>query len=87
MGLIEHLGTVKGVHVLPAAFHQEDVLSSLTERQRELLMAAKRWGYYEYPRRLSAGELAERVGLSKATLVEHLRKAEVRMMETILAGI
>ena len=31
-------------------------------------------------------ELAKRVGVSKATLVEHLRKAEGRLVATLLAG-
>ena len=86
MGLIDQIGEVKEVHVQPATFHQEDMLAALTERQREIVVEAKRHGYYEYPRRVDAGELAEKVGLSKATVVEHLRKAEGRLMVTLLAG-
>jgi len=33
-----------------------------------------------------AEELAKRVGVSKATLVEHLRKAEGRLVGALLAG-
>jgi len=86
MKAVESIGTVREVHVQAASFHREDVLASLTERQREIVMAAKRNGYYEYPRRIDAGQLAEKVGVSKATVVEHLRKAEGRLMETLLAG-
>jgi len=86
MQVVERIGTVKEVHVQAASFHREDMMASLTERQREIVVAAKRHGYYEYPRRIDAGELAEKVGVSKATVVEHLRKAEVRLMETLLAG-
>lgn len=86
MGLIDKIGTVKEMHVQPASFHRDDMLASLTERQREVVIAAKRQGYYDYPRRINSEQLAERVGVSKATVVEHLRKAEGRLMETLLAG-
>jgi len=80
------IGTVKEIHVQRPTFHQEDILTSLTDRQREMLIAAKRYGYYDYPRRMNAEELSKRVGVTKATLVEHLRKAEGRLLASILAG-
>jgi len=86
MGVIDSIGEVKEMHVQPASFHREDILANLTDRQREVLVAAKRYGYYEYPRRMNAEELSKRVGISKATLVEHLRKAEGRLMASLLAG-
>jgi predicted DNA binding protein len=86
VSLIDNIGKVKEIHVQPATFHREDVLASLTKRQREVVVAAKRYGYYDYPRRMNAEELAKRIGISKATVVEHLRKAEGRLLEAILAG-
>ena len=86
MGIIDKIGEVKQMHVQPASFHQEDMLANLTKRQREVLIAAKRYGYYDYPRRMNAEELAKRVGVSKATVVEHLRKAEGRLVASLLAG-
>ena len=86
MGVIDTIGEVREMHVQPASFHQKDILANLTERQREVLVAAKRYGYYDYPRRINAGELSRRVGVSKATVVEHLRKAEGRLMASLLVG-
>ncbi len=86
ISIIDNIGKVNEIHVQPATFHQEDVLAALTKRQREVVVAAKRYGYYEYPRRMNAEELAKRIGVSKATVVEHLRKAEGRLLEAILAG-
>ena len=61
MGVIDTIGEVREMHVQPASFHREDILGDLTDRQREVLVAAKR-------------------------VVEHLRKAEGRLMESLLAG-
>lgn len=54
--------------------------TQLTSRQREVIEAALDAGYFEWPRRTSSDELAEQLGISRATCLEHLRKAE----ETIL---
>ncbi len=86
MGAIDTIGEVREMNVQPASFHREDIMANLTDRQREVLVAAKRYGYYEYPRRMNAKELSKRMGVSKATLVEHLRKAEGRLMASLLAG-
>jgi hypothetical protein len=86
MDAIDRIGEVREMNVQPASFHREDIMASLTDRQREVLVVAKRYGYYDYPRRMNATELSKRVGVSKATLVEHLRKAEGRLMASLLAG-
>ncbi|WP_458206981.1 helix-turn-helix domain-containing protein [Haladaptatus sp. NG-SE-30] len=52
----------------------------LSERQREVLELARRRGYYEWPREVTASELATELDLSKTTLLEHLRKAEAKLL-------
>jgi predicted DNA binding protein len=52
----------------------------LSERQREVLELARQEGYYTWPRETSASELAEKLGVSKTTLLEHLRKAEAKLL-------
>lgn len=60
----------------PAGPYQLDVLSP---RQREVFEYACQQGYYDWPRRVSATDLANDLGITKATIVEHLRKAESRL--------
>lgn len=52
----------------------------LSERQREVFELAKSEGYYTWPRESSASALAEELGISKTTLLEHLRKAESKIL-------
>jgi len=57
-----------------------DPLSALTDRQREILRYAFHDGYYERPRGTSATELAERFDIARATLTQHLRAAERKIL-------
>lgn len=69
-----------------ATFSGHNVLSCLTERQKEVMLAAHKNGYYNVPREITAEELSEKLGISKATTVEHLRKAENRIISQVAAG-
>jgi predicted DNA binding protein len=57
---------------------------SLTDRQREVLQYALESGYFEWPRESTSEELAEGMGISRATLLEHLRKAESKLLTDAL---
>ena len=52
----------------------------LTTRQREAFAVARQRGYYEWPRAVSAKQLATDLDVSKATFLEHLRKAEAKLL-------
>lgn len=84
--LIKNLGDVKSVSFTKAIFNEQTILSCLTEKQKEILIAAKKNGYYNYPRKINSKELSEKIGLSKPTVVQHLRKAEIRLVSNILTG-
>jgi predicted DNA binding protein len=58
----------------------------LTARQREVLSTAVRAGYYENPREATHDELAAELGISPATVGEHLRKIESRVFSGFVAG-
>jgi len=83
---ISILGDIKNISFQPAAFSDYTILSCLTERQREVITVAKKSGYYDVPRKVNAEELSKKLGVSRATITEHLRKAEQRIIKNILAG-
>jgi predicted DNA binding protein len=84
--LLKTFGETVKLSVQDASFSSSEMLSSLTPKQRELMREAKRLGYYNYPRSISATDLAKAVGLSRSTVVEHLRKAEIRLLDQLLEG-
>jgi predicted DNA binding protein len=69
------LGTGASVAILT------DIDDRFTERQREVFEAARQHGYYEWPREITADALAAETGISKATVLEHLRKAEAKLLD------
>jgi hypothetical protein len=55
-------------------------VNRLSSRQREVFRLAQTRGYYDHPRRTSAGELADELGVSSSTVHEHLRKVEAKLL-------
>ncbi len=56
----------------------------LTPRQREILLRAIEEGYYDFPRRITLSELAEKLGISKSYLSETLAKVESKLLPEML---
>ncbi len=80
------IGNIENVSFKKGAYKEHDILSCLTEKQRKIVIEAMKSGYYDYPRKVNSEQLSQKVGISKATLVEHLRKAEGRLLSHILTG-
>jgi hypothetical protein len=72
------------VSLKEARFDSDSLLRSLTKKQHGVLLAAYRLGYYDVPRRSTSAEIAKSLHLSDGTVVEHLRKAEKRLLSGIL---
>ncbi|ELZ47056.1 Bacterio-opsin activator HTH domain protein [Halorubrum coriense DSM 10284] len=60
---------------------REHRLDTLTTTQRKVFEHAREAGYYEWPREASTRELADDMDVSKTTLLEHLRKAESKLLD------
>ncbi|ESS04452.1 MAG: putative DNA binding protein [uncultured archaeon A07HR67] len=63
-----------------------DTDSLLTDRQREVLRAAVREGYFTVPRECTLAELADSIGVDKSSASETLRRAEARLVKWFLSG-
>lgn len=61
-------------------------LTGLTRKQREALLLAHEYGYFQLPRKASLAELAEELDLSPSSLSARLRRAERRVIENALSN-
>ena len=64
----------------------ESPLSKLTAKQRRALLTAFALGYCDVPRRISSEDLSRHLNADKSTVVEHMRKAERKLIDGIVAG-
>jgi predicted DNA binding protein len=62
-----------------ATFSAEE--GTLTREQREALTAAVHHGFYNTPREIDLGELAEELGLPRSTLTYRVRRAEAEIIK------
>jgi hypothetical protein len=67
-----------------AKFSLDSPLNCLTEKQRRVLIASYRYGYYSLPRKASSEQVAKKLSLHKSALATHRRKAELRLITEIL---
>jgi predicted DNA binding protein len=80
------IGKIVNMTFRQSTYEKKDLLSILTGKQREIMTAAYRYGYYDIPRRISSEQLSEKVKVSRPTLLEHIRKAERTIITELLAG-
>ncbi|MFC7045568.1 helix-turn-helix domain-containing protein [Halobacteriaceae archaeon GCM10025711] len=59
-------------------------LTVLTTKQREALDAAVTQGYYDSPKGISLGDLADDLGISKSALSHRLSAAESKLVTSVL---
>jgi predicted DNA binding protein len=74
----------KVLSLTDAKFALDSPISCLTEKQQEAISLAFRLGYFDTPRKISADELAAKLGLASSTLAVHLRRAERRLLADLL---
>jgi hypothetical protein len=59
------------------------LFGNLTVKQRRALITALDSGYYHMPRRVTAGEIAEKLAVPRTSYVDHLRKAENKVLQAV----
>lgn len=78
--LIESGGDVGDTH--PVVLDREN----LTDRQQEVLERAYDMGYFEHPREVSAGQVADALGITTSTFTEHLAASQRKLLDNIFFG-
>lgn len=73
--------TVQGVKSPDTRPKESGTKAQLSERQRQIFELGRRNGYYNWPREISATELADKADIAKPTVLEHLRKAESKLLD------
>jgi predicted DNA binding protein len=59
------------------------LFGQLTLKQRRALISALDQGYYRMPRIATAGEIAKRLSVPRTSYVDHLRKAENKILQAV----
>jgi hypothetical protein len=72
------------LNFLPSSVWVDSLFSDLTGKQIDALLKAHRYGYYNSPREVTTESIARSLGLSRSTYEEHLRKAENRIMASLI---
>ena len=82
--LVRKHGLMKDIKIQKLEDKECDILSDLTNNQKKILNFAKKFGYYNYPRKITSEELSEKTGINKDVILESLRKAEKKIITRIL---
>ena len=70
--------------VLPTSVWVNSLFADLTGKQMDALIKAHRYGYYTSPRQITTESIARGLGVSRSTYEEHLRKAENRVVSSLM---
>ena len=70
--------------VLPTSVWVNSLFADLTGKQIDAVLKAHRYGYYNSPRQITTESIARGLGVSRSTYEEHLRKAENRIMSSLI---
>jgi predicted DNA binding protein len=84
--MMRNVGIIRNMSFRRAAYQKADILAVLTAKQREVMVAAYQNGYYDFPKKISSKQLCRKINISKPTLLQHMRKAEGRMLKEIMTG-
>jgi len=72
-------------NIMSTAATGQNPIETLTDRQREVLQHAYYGGYFNFPRGISATEIAEQLGVSQPTVSQHLQAAEKKVFSSLFA--
>lgn len=85
--VVESKRTVNGIAHDAPMLSLGDTLPAFSPRQREVLLLAYELGYYEIPRSTTTTDIANEMGIERRTAEQHLRRAENKLVESIVSII
>ena len=59
-----------------------DFSGFLTPKQKDILEPCLKYGYYQFPKKISLNGLSEKIGISPSTLCVHLQKIESKVFNS-----
>ena len=71
--------SAKGAITVPV----DEFLGTLTRRQLAAFISAMQMGYYSMPKGATIDEIAAKQGMKRSTYEEHLRKAELKILQAV----
>ncbi len=71
--------TARGAITIPV----DEFLGGLTKKQLGAFIAALQMGYYTMPKRATVDQIAAGQGMKRSTYEEHLRKAELKILQAV----
>lgn len=77
----------RGLRPEVVAIRDAQAAGMLTDRQEKVIGLAYKLGYFEFPKRISLTELADKVGVAKSTLSEILRTGEAKVLHAYFHGL
>jgi predicted DNA binding protein len=80
---VPFFGTIAGLTPLT----RSTLFPTLTEKQASALLTAHRSGYYKLPRKADVKTIAEKQKIARTTFQDHLRKAECKVISTMIPQI
>ena len=72
--------SIKNSVMIPSS----SLLGKLTKKQQNALRSAVALGYFDIPPRTGTESMAEKYGVARTTFEEHLRKAEEKILKSLL---
>ena len=82
--LLEELKSLGKIEEVKTEDFDPSFTLDLTEMERKVLMVALSKGYLDYPRRVTADEIARLLNISKVTFLYHLRNAQKKVITYLM---
>ncbi len=77
----------RGSFISSMAMTADTLFSELTDKQMDALVTAYSHGYFSFPRRTNVQTIAERLRVPRTTFVDHLKKAEGKLVAALVPYI